>query len=670
MCVYLNYSSYIDADTITSAEELKERWCAFTEAGCPMCRGICSCRACLRAIPGRALAAEQREGTSRAYYEDGEEATGEFKELEPAERKAFATHVADVLAQSCVPAIASCERAAAAAYDNLKPGVTRQVNPLPSGERATCEACQTGIWGDYYCAPRKGREICPLCFAERVKEAGTDRSKSLALAKYAPERLQDLDHFALAFELVDKAAADGTEAAPCVAHALPPLPLPEADLQRGEQLAEDPALCVKVAGVAPGEPGSPEVDPNSNVILVSIPEAARKHHTTLFAPSLWQMRNGIDGSAEPTKRGKLEAAPQGARAVERTNPAMLAAFHKRWELGEPMLIRRCAGRMSWSPRALQRMAREKRHDQARAATSEITVIRCSDLCELSDMAISNFFRGYLKGGFVRNNGIVELLKLKDWPSEGTMHTFAPRHTADFYELCPVPEFTNTKGPLNLASYFPASLSQPDLGPKCYIAYGCPDEAPEEGKHELDDRGDSVTKMHYDMADAVNVLLHVQSEAMMKSANEGGIDLSFLPGHHDEVGAVWDLFHRSDAKCLEEWIRKKWGPGCAIHDQEVFLRKADLELLKKETGIEPWRIYQREGDAVFVPARCPHQVRNLRPCVKVAVDFVSPENMQYCVELSADLRKLRTKHKHKEDDLQARGLAMHAYVAARKVMDEA
>ena len=201
--------------------------------------------------------------------------------------------------------------------------------------------------------------------------------------------------------------------------------------------------------------------------------------------------------------------------------------------------------------------------------------------------------------------------------------------------------------------------------------------------------------------------------MMKSANEGGIDLSFLPGHHDEVGAVWDLFHRSDAKRLEDWIREKaahgrwshgpqklalaesssaaagarkteWckldGSACfeadsevpmdhAIHDQVVFLRKADLELLKKETGIEPWRIYQREGDAVFVPARCPHQVRNLRPCVKVAVDFVSPENMQYCVELSDDFRQLGMDHKHKEDVLQSRGLAMHTYMAARELNEE-
>jgi hypothetical protein len=33
------------------------------------------------------------------------------------------------------------------------------------------------------------------------------------------------------------------------------------------------------------------------------------------------------------------------------------------------------------------------------------------------------------------------------------------------------------------------------------------------------------------------------------------------------------------------------------------------------------------------------VRNLRPCVKVAIDFVSPENVGICVGMAARLRSL-------------------------------
>lgn len=30
-----------------------------------------------------------------------------------------------------------------------------------------------------------------------------------------------------------------------------------------------------------------------------------------------------------------------------------------------------------------------------------------------------------------------------------------------------------------------------------------------------------------------------------------------------------------------------------------------------SGIEPWTFEQRIGEAVFIPAGCPHQVRNLK-----------------------------------------------------------
>ena len=36
------------------------------------------------------------------------------------------------------------------------------------------------------------------------------------------------------------------------------------------------------------------------------------------------------------------------------------------------------------------------------------------------------------------------------------------------------------------------------------------------------------------------------------------------------------------------------------------------------GIEPWTFLQKLGDAVFIPAGCPHQVRNL----KVFKDFLA------------------------------------------------
>ena len=102
------------------------------------------------------------------------------------------------------------------------------------------------------------------------------------------------------------------------------------------------------------------------------------------------------------------------------------------------------------------------------------------------------------------------------------------------------------------------------------------------------------------------------------------------------------------------------------------------------GIEPWTFEQHLGEAVFIPAGCPHQVRNLKvkdfftiflkfqlgiglnnpimiylflyclivqSCTKVAVDFVSPENVHECIRLTEEFRRLPKDHKAREDKLE-------------------
>ena len=69
--------------------------------------------------------------------------------------------------------------------------------------------------------------------------------------------------------------------------------------------------------------------------------------------------------------------------------------------------------------------------------------------------------------------------------------------------------------------------------------------------------------------------------------------------------------------------------------------------------------QRHGDAIFIPAGCPHQVRNLSCCVKVALDFVSPENAHRCVRLTNEFAKLPRGHHLSEDKLQVKTMLHHA-----------
>jgi hypothetical protein len=51
------------------------------------------------------------------------------------------------------------------------------------------------------------------------------------------------------------------------------------------------------------------------------------------------------------------------------------------------------------------------------------------------------------------------------------------------------------------------------------------------------------------------------------------------------------------------------------------------------------VEQYEWEGVVIPAGSAHQVRNLRACIKVALDFVSPESVGECMKLREEFRRL-------------------------------
>ncbi|RDX39951.1 hypothetical protein OH76DRAFT_1334154, partial [Lentinus brumalis] len=215
------------------------------------------------------------------------------------------------------------------------------------------------------------------------------------------------------------------------------------------------------------------------------------------------------------------------------------------------------------------------------------------------------------------------LKLKDWPPKDRFKDLFPILHQDFEAAVPVPAYTTSRGVMNLAAHFPATLVAPDIGndlydysgPKMYIALGS----------VFDDQHSGSTRLHLDLSDAVNILMWASRTADDR------------PG-----SALWHIFAKEDAPDIRKFLRTIPGDsgrliGDPIHDQSTYLTKSSLDQLYSRFGVRPYIIRQFVGDAVFIPAGCAHQVCNLADCIKIASDFVSPESVPICKSLSQEFR---------------------------------
>ncbi|CAH8389099.1 unnamed protein product [Eruca vesicaria subsp. sativa] len=376
----------------------------------------------------------------------------------------------------------------------------------------------------------------------------------------------------------------------------------------------------------------------------------------------------------------------------------LLHFQEHWCKGEPVIVRNALNNtagLSWEPKVMWRALCET-VDSA-TSSSDVKAIDSLANCEVK-IKTRDFFEGYIKG---RSYGNLwpEMLKLKDWPPSDKFDNLLPRHCDEFISALPFQEYSDPRsGVLNIATKLPEGVLKPDLGPKTYIAYGNADEL---------GRGDSVTKLHCDMSDAVNILMHTAEVTLTKEQlsaiealkkkhkqqdekelqDQSGVDRGEIVSydedgfHHDETGsALWDIFRREDVPKLEEYLRKHCKEFrhtyCSpvtkvyhpIHDQTLFLTVEHKRKLKAEFGIEPWTFVQKLGEAVFIPAGCPHQVRNLKSCTKVAVDFVSPENIDECLRLTEEFRQLPKNHKAREDKLEIKKMLIYAVEQSLKEVE--
>ncbi len=172
----------------------------------------------------------------------------------------------------------------------------------------------------------------------------------------------------------------------------------------------------------------------------------------------------------------------------------------------------------------------------------------------------------------------------------------------------------------------------------------------------DRRQHGSTRLHMDISDAVNIMANIDGEAR------------------------WEIFTAEDTKLLGSFIKsrfkklKKCRAGDSVNAYHVYLTPDHLEVLRVNHKIVPFTFHQSFRDVVYIPAGCAHQVRwppqrvmtaliflqvsNITPCVKVAMDFLSPQSLERCSEVDRIFRSCS----QATDTLELYNLLIHSWMA--------
>ena len=99
-----------------------------------------------------------------------------------------------------------------------------------------------------------------------------------------------------------------------------------------------------------------------------------------------------------------------------------------------------------------------------------------------------------------------VLRLRDWPpsssaTEDLTEITVGRHQ-DLLHGLPLAEYTHSSGAFNLVNRIPEFLVRPELGVRVHAGHGS-------GQHQ----NAAFSKLHYDLADSVNVMMYVESSAV-------------------------------------------------------------------------------------------------------------------------------------------------------------
>ena len=261
--------------------------------------------------------------------------------------------------------------------------------------------------------------------------------------------------------------------------------------------------------------------------------------------------------------------------------------------------------------------------------------------------VRDFFAKFDSAQLLYNTKILKgSWKLKDWPPSDDFALVFPNLFQDFENALPHASwaYTTREGNMNLASKFPKGWNRPDLGPKMYNAFPAVDFLPEtENEGQVTGEVKGTTNLHLDITDAINILVYASPTPDSLTCTSSLHLTRTIP---PETAAIWDIFPPKSAPRIRKFLHEHCdtqNTDDPIHRQLFYLSEQHLAMLAigdaDKDSVRSYRVYQRPGDAVFVPAGCPHQVRNTRGAVKVAVDFLSSEAVPVCMGLVEEARAL-------------------------------
>ncbi|KAI0080657.1 hypothetical protein K474DRAFT_1614902 [Panus rudis PR-1116 ss-1] len=519
-----------------------------------------------------------------------------------------------------------------------KPEIIRR--PRESEVRATCDTCMTSIFSCSWMCRLCGREACAECF-EQVRELTTDRVGANEAEIAALQARRDKhahinpfflsctrrnEHRARDFSPMSRFSREELTQAITDMEAL--LAQPDEDALPDSEKVEQSDSPTPPLGFSSNNENTSEngtVNP-VNGAHSSAPSANGASSSGVHAnpepdrPADSHTVNGVNGAT-------CNSVPSYETSVFEDAELTDDVFRRVWIKGEPLVVRGLLHKfqLQWTPD----------YFRTKYGAQSCLILECqSD--QNKRVTVGEFF-----SWFGQYEGRRDCWKLKDWPPSTDFKTAFPELYEDFSRATPVPNYVRRDGVLNIASHFPSNTVAPDLGPKMYNAMASFESAGSKGS----------TRLHMDMADAVNIMLYAAATPQGQ------------PG-----SAVWDVYRAEDAPKLRKFLKKRFKgmyQHDPIHSQQFYL-DADLRRdLYNEHGVKSHRIYQRPGEAVLIPAGCAHQVCNLADSIKVACDFVSPENIDRCENLTREFREQNQSMAWKEDVLQLRTMMWFAWLSATR-----